>query len=64
MYWNKSGNISTFKKREQLITSRYRTELEETYIKKKNLHINEEEFHPSFNCYIEAVNEVYHKHFK
>lgn len=64
MYWNKSGNITEFKKREQIITARFRLELEETYIRKKNLHINEEEFHPSFNCYIEAINEIYYKHYK
>lgn len=36
----------------------------DTYLEKKNLHLSRQDWnHPSFNVYIEAVNEVYHQHF-
>lgn len=35
-------------------------EVRETYLKKKNLYLSRNDiYHPSFVCYIEAVNEVY-----
>ena len=39
-------------------------EVRETYLDKKNLHLKhqEEDVHPSFNSYIEAVHEVYYAH--
>ena len=38
-------------------------EVRETYLTKKNLYLSRgDRNHPSFNCYIEAVNEVFHKY--
>lgn len=38
-------------------------EVREAYLNKKNMYLSRgDRNHPSFNCYIEAVNEVYNKH--
>lgn len=38
-------------------------EARETYLNKKNMYLSRgDRNHPSFNCYIEAVNEVYNKY--
>ncbi len=38
-------------------------EVRETYLSKKNMYLSRQDNnHPSFNCYIEAVNEIYHKY--
>ena len=38
-------------------------EVRDTYLDKKNLYLRRNDYnHPSFICYIEAVNEVYDKH--
>lgn len=40
-------------------------EVRETYLNKKNMYLRRNDYeHPSFICYIEAVNEVYNKNFK
>lgn len=56
--WNRMANIETFKKREKALTAAQWARIPEVYVKKKNLHINDDSF-PSFKCYIEAVNEIY-----
>ena len=39
-------------------------EVRDTYLEKKNLYLRKNDHnHPSFICYIEAVNEVYYKTF-
>lgn len=36
----------------------------ETYLDKKNMYLKrQDKFHPSFNCYIEAVNQVFSQNF-
>lgn len=38
-------------------------EVRDTYLEKKNMYLTRNDYnHPSFNCYIEAVNEVYNKY--
>lgn len=38
-------------------------EVRETYVDKKNMYLKRQDYnHSSFNCYIEAVNEVYNKY--
>ena len=40
-------------------------EVRDTYLEKKNMYLRRQDFnHPSFNVYIETINEVYSKHFK
>ena len=42
----------------------YWEEVREVYLEKKNHYLRRNDYnHPSFICYIEAVNEVYYKHF-
>lgn len=37
-------------------------EVRETYLKKNNMYLIGNDYnHPSFNCYIEAINEVYNR---
>ena len=40
-------------------------EVRQTYLDKKNMYLRrQDKNHPSFNVYIESVNEVYYKHFR
>lgn len=40
-------------------------EVRDTYLDKKNMYLRrQDKNHPSFNIYIEAVNEVYYKTFR
>ena len=61
--WNTSSNISALKNKERVLKPSHWLEVRKVYVDKKNLHINDKENHPSYNCYIEAVNEVYYKYF-
>lgn len=63
MIWNQATDISKLKEKEQLLKKSLWNEVRDTYILKKNLHIDDEEHYPSFKCYIEAINEVFYKHF-
>ena len=58
------ADISQLKRRENSLKEKHWLEVCNVYVAKKNLHIDEKEHHPSYNCYIEAVNEVYHKYFQ
>lgn len=41
------------------------TDVREAYLKKKNTYLVRNDYnHPSFVCYIEAINEIYFKNFK
>lgn len=64
MTWNQMADISQLKRRENSLKEKHWLEVCNVYVAKKNLHIDEKEHHPSYNCYIEAVNEVYHKYFQ
>lgn len=63
MYWNIAAKKSSLKYKEDILKESYWNEVRNTYVKKKNLHINDKKHHPSFNCYIEAVNEIFYKYF-
>ena len=40
-------------------------EVRDTYLEKKNMYLQRQDYnHPSFNVYIETINEVYAKYFK
>lgn len=47
--------------------SKYWNEVRNRYKEKKNMYLgrpDEKENHPSFNVYIETINEIYYKYFK
>lgn len=62
-YWNQVPNSSKLaKKANSLKANNLWNEVRETYLKKKNMYLQRgDQGHPSFICYIEAVNEVYAK---
>ena len=63
-YWEK-GRYTTknIEQKEKFLKPKYWLEVREIYLEKKNRYLRrqEMEYHPSYNCYIEAVNEVYDK---
>ena len=64
-YWNKLPESKGLTKRvDKLKKNHLWEDVRETYLNKKNLYLRQRNYnHPSFNVYIEAVNEVYFKHF-
>lgn len=65
-YWNEAPHSRGLKQKvEKLKSNNLWEEVRETYLDKKNMYLSRRDYnHPSFNCYIEAVNEVYSKCFK
>lgn len=63
-YWNEGPNSNGLSDRiDWLKNNNYWMEVRNTYLDKKNMYLRRgDKYHPSFNCYIEAVNEVYNKH--
>lgn len=63
-FWNTAPNSKgLLDKANWLKENGYWNETRETFISKKNLYLRKNDYnHPSFNCYIEAVNEVYSKY--
>lgn len=65
-YWNQVPYSQGLDKRvKQLKECHLWNEVRDAYLDKKNLYLRrqEQEQHPSFNVYIEAVKEVHHKYF-
>ena len=65
-YWNQVPDSRGLDKRvKQLKECHLWNEVRDAYLDKKNLYLRrqEQEQHPSFNVYIEAVKEVHHKYF-
>ena len=65
--WNVAKNSKEVEERSKILkTKGYTAKIKAVYLKKKNdyLSIGEKNNHPSFNVYIETVNEIYSKHFK
>ncbi len=62
-YWNTVSNSRDLWDKEDALKPDYWGAVRETYIKKKNMYLRRpyDHSHPSFICYIEAVNEVYEK---
>lgn len=62
-FWNAAPYSSDLKMKEEALKPDYWQEVRDTYLDKKDMYLtrNDKE-HPSFVCYIEAVNEVYNKH--
>ena len=65
-YWNEAPHSKGLKKKvDKLKSNNLWEEVREAYLNKKNMYLSRRDYnHPSFNCYIEAVNEVYSKYFK
>lgn len=63
-YWVEGPNSKGLTdKVDWLKENNYWIEVRETYLIKKNMYLERrDKYHPSFRCYIEAVNEVYNKH--
>ena len=63
-YWNQAPNSRGLQDRvDWLKKQSLWLEVRETYLKKKNWYLHYQNYdHSSFNCFIEAVNEVYNKY--
>ncbi|HKM33874.1 MAG TPA: hypothetical protein VJY54_03930 [Lachnospiraceae bacterium] len=61
-YWNLAPNSGDLRKKEEFLKPDYWIDVRETYLEKKNYYLRQNDHnHPSFICYIEAINEVYYK---
>lgn len=62
--WNEGPHSDELRKKvEWLKDNKLWNEVRGTYLDKKNMYLSRNDNnHPSFNCYIEAVNEVYNKY--
>lgn len=63
-FWNQGPNGKDIEKKEEFLKSesRYWNEVRDEYIRIKNMYLERNDHdHPSFKCYIEAVNQVYAK---
>ena len=61
-YWNTVPKYEGLKEKEGSLKPTHWNEVREKYIEKKNMYLRRNDNdHPSFICYIEAVNEVYFK---
>ena len=62
-YWNLVPNSCDLREKEDALKPDFWIDVRETYLAKKNRYLSWQQMdeHPSFNCYIEAVNEVYEK---
>lgn len=60
-YWNQVPNSQELWKKEERLKPDYWPEVRDTYLRLKNMYLSRQltKEHPSFVCYIEAVNEVY-----
>lgn len=61
-YWNQVPNSQKLWKKEEALKPDYWQYVRQAYIDHKNMYLQRNDYnHPSFICYIEAVNEVYDK---
>ncbi len=60
--WNMGANSQNLNKKVEYIKKNYYwEEVRRVYLEKKNLYLIRRDYnHPSFNCYIEAINEIYY----
>lgn len=60
-YWQQGLETRDLDRKEKFLKAGYWMRVREAYLKKKNLYLSRQDMgnHPSYNCYIEAVNEVY-----
>ena len=61
-YWNQVSNSQRLLEKEAALKPDYWQEVREAYLRKKNMYLIRSDYdHPSFKCYIEAVNEIHEK---
>ena len=61
-FWNLVPSSQALWEKEKALKPDYWTEVREVYLNKKNMYLMRRDHdHPSFICYIEAVNEVYNR---
>ena len=62
-YWNQVPNSHDLREKEAYLKPDYWLEVRDAYLDKKNMYLRRpyDNDHPSFICYVEAVNEVYNK---
>lgn len=63
-YWNEVPNSNeVYEKMEKLKESGWWNDIRETYLNKKNMYLKraDRENHPSFNVFVETINEVWYK---
>lgn len=60
-YWNQAPSSKDVAEKAAKLKPDYWSDVREKYIEKKNMYLTrgDKENHPSFICYVEAVNEVY-----
>lgn len=65
-YWNEAPSSEGLSARvAKLKQTHLWTEVRDAYLEKKNMYLRRQDRnHPSFNVYIEAVNEVYYRNFR
>ena len=65
-YWNEAPHSNGLSmKVVKLKENNFWKDVRDTYLDKKNMYLRrQDQNHPSFNVYIEAVNEVYYKNFR
>ena len=65
-YWNEAPSSEGLSARvAKLKKTHLWTEVRDAYLEKKNMYLRRQDRnHPSFNVYIEAVNEVYYRYFR
>ena len=63
-FWNVYPELEGLKEKEEKLKPEHWSEVRENYKSKKNIYLQrKDKNHKSFNCYIEAVNEVYDKYY-
>ena len=64
-YWSEAPQSTNLSHRTNILKHNHLwKEVIDTYLEKKNMYLRrQDQEHPSFVVYIEAVNEIYHKYF-
>ena len=64
-FWNQVRDFKDIEKKEEALKPKYWHEVRKAYLDKKNRYLTaNDNNHPSYVCYIEAVNDVYNKYFQ
>ncbi len=61
--WERGPSIRDLEHKEEVLKPDYWMDVRTSYLQKKNMYLSRQDMinHPSYNCYIEAVNEIYAK---
>ena len=62
-YWSMGLFVKELEEKENYLRHRHWMKVRKAYLEKKNMYLSRQELnnHSSYNCYIEAINEVYNK---